>query len=79
MQEVLNVLEEDEVMVSQIYQLSFPLTVILLLLAVICMVVLFVCVRWCLRLSGYVISTLYRQPCDGKQQNVDNVAQMKEE
>jgi len=49
-----SLLVEDEEMVSQIYQLSFPLTVILLLLAVICMVVLFVCVRWCLRLSSYV-------------------------
>ena len=66
-------------MVSQIYQLSFPLTVVLLLLAVVCLVVVFVCVRWCLRISCSIMSVLCRQSCDDKQRHVDNVAHVKEE
>jgi len=67
-------------MVSQVYQLSVPLTLILLVLAVVFSVVLFVSVRWCLGISCSVISRLCSQPCDSKQQQpVDDATHVKEE
>ena len=69
-------------MVSQIYQLSFPLTAVLLVLAVVCSVVLFVCVRWCLRIFWAVVSIVSRlrsQAPDSKKELVEDVTRAKEE
>ena len=69
-------------MVSQIYQLSFPLTVILLILTLVCAVVLFVCVRWCLRFACAVVALVSQsrsQPDDSKPHLADSVIHAKEE
>jgi len=72
-------------MVSQIYQLSFPLTVILLLLSIVSLVVIFVSVRWCLRITCSVISvlsqrqSLNKQPVDDAVHSSGNITHTKEE